>query len=78
VQNIHDFGRFEMNKGDLGRQREDGILDAEEEIRHEIENQPRTSTHYSASCKYPGSFSVCSLTAKFKIPLMKFVKTEAF
>jgi hypothetical protein len=33
-----------MNKRDLGRQREDRILVAEEEILHEIENQPRTST----------------------------------
>jgi hypothetical protein len=32
-----------MNKRDLGRQREDRILVAEE-ILHEIENQPRTTT----------------------------------
>jgi hypothetical protein len=44
VQHLRDFGRFEMNKRDLGRQREDRILVAEEEILHEIENQPRTST----------------------------------
>jgi hypothetical protein len=31
-----------MNKWDLGRQREDRILVAEEEILHEIENQPST------------------------------------
>jgi hypothetical protein len=43
VQHLRDFGRFEMNKRDLGRQREDCILVAEE-ILHEIENQPRTST----------------------------------
>jgi hypothetical protein len=35
---------FEMNKRDLGRQREDRILVAEEEILHGIENQPRTSS----------------------------------
>jgi hypothetical protein len=34
------FRRFEMNKRDLGRQREDRILVAEEDILHEIENQP--------------------------------------
>jgi hypothetical protein len=33
-----------MNKRDLGRQREDRILVAEEEILHRIENRPRTST----------------------------------
>jgi hypothetical protein len=44
VQHLRDFGRFEMNKRNLGRQREDRILVAEEEILHEIENQPRTST----------------------------------
>jgi hypothetical protein len=34
------FRRFEMNKRDLGRQGEDRILVAEEDILHEIENQP--------------------------------------
>jgi hypothetical protein len=34
---------FEMNKRDLGRQRENRILVAEEEILHGIENQPQTS-----------------------------------
>jgi hypothetical protein len=43
VQHLRDFGGFEMNKRDLGRQREDGILVTEEEILHEIENQPRTT-----------------------------------
>jgi hypothetical protein len=33
-----------MNKRCLGRQREDRILVAEEEILHETENQPRKST----------------------------------
>jgi hypothetical protein len=33
-----------MNKRDLGRQEEDRILAAEEEILHEIENQPRTTS----------------------------------
>jgi hypothetical protein len=42
VQHLHDFGRFEMHQRDLGRQREDHILVADEEIFHEIENQPRT------------------------------------
>jgi hypothetical protein len=38
VQHLRDFGRYEMNKRDLGRQREDRILVAEEEILHEIDN----------------------------------------
>jgi hypothetical protein len=37
VQHLRDFGHFEMNKRDLGRQRKDRILVAEEEILHEIE-----------------------------------------
>jgi hypothetical protein len=49
VQHLRDFGRFEMNKRDLGRQREDRILVAEEEILHEIENQPQTSTRRFAN-----------------------------
>jgi hypothetical protein len=44
VQHLRDFGRFEMNKRDLGRQQEYHILIAEEEIHQEIENQSRTST----------------------------------
>jgi hypothetical protein len=36
VQHFRDFGRFEMNKRDLGRQREDRKLVAEQEILHEI------------------------------------------
>jgi hypothetical protein len=39
VQHLHDFGRFEMNKRDLGPQLENRILVAEEEILYEIENQ---------------------------------------
>jgi hypothetical protein len=35
VQHLLNFGRFEMNKPDLGHQREDCILVAEEEILHE-------------------------------------------
>jgi hypothetical protein len=38
VQHLCDFGPFEINKRYLGRQREDRILVAEEEILHEIEN----------------------------------------
>jgi hypothetical protein len=38
VQHLHDFRRFEMNKRDLGRQREDRILVAEGEILHEIDS----------------------------------------
>jgi hypothetical protein len=49
VQRLHDFGRFEMNKRDLGRQRQDQILVAQEEILDEIENQPRTSTRRFAN-----------------------------
>jgi hypothetical protein len=35
AQRLRDFGRFEMNKCDLGRQREDRILAAEEDIPYE-------------------------------------------
>jgi hypothetical protein len=35
VQHLRDFGRFEMNKRDLGRQRDDRYLVAEEEILQE-------------------------------------------
>jgi hypothetical protein len=35
LQHLLNFGRFEMNKRDLGYQREDRILVAEEEILHE-------------------------------------------
>jgi hypothetical protein len=44
VQHLREFGHSVMNKRDLGRQREDCILVADEEILHEIENQPQTST----------------------------------
>jgi hypothetical protein len=44
VQHLPDLRRFEMNERDLGPQREDCILIAEEEIVDEIKNQPRTST----------------------------------
>jgi hypothetical protein len=49
VQHLRDFGRFEMNKRYLGRQREDHILLPEKDILHEIENQPRTSTQRLAN-----------------------------
>jgi hypothetical protein len=49
VQHLRDFGHFEMNKCDLGRQREDRILVAKEEILHEIENRARTSTRRLAN-----------------------------
>jgi AcrR family transcriptional regulator len=49
VQHLRYFGRFEMNKRDRGRQREDRILVAEEEILHEIENQPGISTRRLAN-----------------------------
>jgi hypothetical protein len=49
VQHLRDFNRCEMNKRDLGRQREDRILVAEEEILHDIENEPRTSTRRLAN-----------------------------
>jgi hypothetical protein len=39
VQHLHDFEHFEMNKRDLGRQREDQILVAEEDIPHEIQER---------------------------------------
>jgi hypothetical protein len=41
VQHLPDFGHFEMNKRDLGRQREDPILVAEE----------LATNNYLASCK---------------------------
>jgi hypothetical protein len=50
VQHLRDFGCFEMNLRDLGRQRKDRILVAEE-ILHKVENQSRTK--YSACCKLP-------------------------
>jgi hypothetical protein len=34
VKHLRDFGRFEINKRHLGRQRKDRILVAEEEILH--------------------------------------------
>jgi hypothetical protein len=49
VQHLRDFRRFKKNKRDLGRRREDRILVADEEILHEIENQPRTSTRCFAN-----------------------------
>jgi hypothetical protein len=39
VQHLCGFWRFEINKPYLGRQREDRIFVAEEEILHEIENR---------------------------------------
>jgi hypothetical protein len=48
VQHFRDFKRFEMNKRDLDCQRENRILVAEE-ILHEIENQPRTTTRRNYS-----------------------------
>jgi hypothetical protein len=39
VQHLRDFGRLEMNNRVLGRQREDCILVAEEEISHEIQER---------------------------------------
>jgi hypothetical protein len=39
VQHLRDFGRFEMNKRNLGRQREDRILVAEEDIPREIQER---------------------------------------
>jgi hypothetical protein len=44
VQHLRDFGRFKMIKRDLGRQRKDRSLVAEEEILHESDNLPRTVT----------------------------------
>jgi hypothetical protein len=38
IHYLRDFGSFNMNKRDLGRQEEDRIFAAEEEILHEIEN----------------------------------------
>jgi hypothetical protein len=72
VQHLRDFGRFEMNKRDLGRQREDRILVSEKKYLTTLKTSHEQK--YSASCKSPGSFSVC----EFKTPLRKFVKTEAF
>jgi hypothetical protein len=59
VQHLRDFGRFEMNKRDLGRQQEYHILIAEEEIHQEIENQSRTSTRSPSNLLRVSQF--CSL-----------------
>jgi hypothetical protein len=69
VQHLRDFGSFEINKCDPGRQREDCILVAEEEILNEIENQPR-STRRRANHLAVVQFVVW--------PLRKSVKKEAF
>jgi hypothetical protein len=71
VQHLRDFGRFEMNKHHLGRQREDRILVTEEEILHETENQPRTN--HLQVCQF-----VVWLQVQNATPLRKFVKTETF
>jgi hypothetical protein len=39
VQHLRDFERFERNKRDLGRQREDRILVVEEDISREIQER---------------------------------------
>jgi hypothetical protein len=39
VQHLRDFERFEMNKRDLGRQREDRILVEKEKIPHRIKER---------------------------------------
>jgi hypothetical protein len=39
AQHLRDCERFEMDKRDLGRQREDRILVAEEDIPHEIQER---------------------------------------
>jgi hypothetical protein len=61
VQHLREFGHSEINKRDLGRQREDRILVAEEDILHEIENQPRTSTRRLANHQGVSQFVLCSL-----------------
>jgi hypothetical protein len=73
VQHLRDFGRFEKNKRDLPQQRGDRILVARR-------TKLKATNKCSASCKSPGSFSVCSLVfgCEFKTPLRKFVKIEAF
>jgi hypothetical protein len=43
AQHLHDFRRIEMNKRDLGRQRADRILVAEEDNPHEIQERHFTS-----------------------------------
>jgi hypothetical protein len=48
VQHLRDFGRFEMNKLDRGRQR-DRILVAEEGVLYKIENQSQTSPGHLAN-----------------------------
>jgi hypothetical protein len=39
VQHLRNFGRFEMNKYDLGHQQENHILVAEEDVLHEIQER---------------------------------------
>jgi hypothetical protein len=72
VQHLRDFGCFEMNLRDLGRQRKDRILVAEE-ILHES-GKPVTNEVLGVLQITCGSFTVY----KFETPLRKFVKTEAF
>jgi hypothetical protein len=45
VEHLHDFGRFELNKRDLGRQRQDRISVAEDNISHEL-----LGRHFQQSC----------------------------
>jgi hypothetical protein len=39
VQHLRDFGRFDLNKRDVGCQREGRILVAQEDIPHEIQER---------------------------------------
>jgi hypothetical protein len=56
VQHLRNFGRFEMNKRDLSRQREEGILLQK--------NKLKTSHEQVLSVlQIPWEFSVCSLAA---------------
>jgi hypothetical protein len=53
VQHLRDFGRFEIKKRDLGRQRENFFTKLK-----------TTTNKYSASCRSSERFSVCGASSK--------------
>jgi hypothetical protein len=69
VQHLRDFGLFQMNKRNHWHQRQDRILVPEEEILHENEKQPRTSTWRLAN--HLGVSQFVSLAATSKRPSTK-------
>lgn len=49
VRHLREFGSFEMNTTDIGRQRKNETLEVEEVILQEIENRPEISTRRLAA-----------------------------